>query len=104
MKGLHNAYHIVEDDDSLPLAQPLLLDDVMLEINQIRRLIAEVVGTQAVEHEADPFFHLAHFVGFQVLHYFVGSILRKTMGGWGWVGVIHVLVVMYLDALFTSIL
>lgn len=80
MKGLHNAYHIIEDDDGLPLAQPLLLDDVMLEVDQIRRLVAEVVGTQAVEHQADPFLHLSHFVSLQVLHYFVGSILRKTVG------------------------
>lgn len=63
MEGLHHAYHIVEDDDGLPLAQPLLLDDVMLEVDQIRRLVAEVVGAQAVEHQADPLFHLAHFVG-----------------------------------------
>lgn len=63
MEGLHHAYHIVEDDNGLPLAQPLLLDDVMLEVDQIRRLVAEVVGTQAVEHQADPLFHLPHFVG-----------------------------------------
>lgn len=81
VKGLHNADHIVEDDDGLPLAESLLLDDVMLEINQIGRLVAEVVGTQAVEHQTDTFLHLAHFVGLQVLHDFVGSILRKTAGG-----------------------
>lgn len=82
MEGLHHAYHIVEDDDGLSLAQPLLLDDVMLEVDQVRRLVAEVVGAQAVEHQADPLFHLAHFVGLEVLHYFVGAILRRR-AGWG---------------------
>lgn len=36
------------------------------------------MSTQAVQHEADPLLHLAHFVGLHVLHYFVGSILGNN--------------------------
>jgi len=50
----------------------------MLEVYQIGRLVAEVVSTQAVEHEADPLLQLAYFVGLHVLHYFVGSILDNN--------------------------
>lgn len=75
MKGFHHTHHVVEDDNGLALAQSFLLYNVMLEVYKICRLVAEVMSTQAVEHEADSLLHLAHFVGLHVLHYFVGSIL-----------------------------
>lgn len=75
VEGLHHTHHIIEDDDGLALAQPLLLDDVVLEVDQIGGLVAEVVSAQAVQDQADPLLHLAHFVGLHVLHYFIGSIL-----------------------------
>lgn len=33
MKSLHHAHYIIEDDNGLPLAQSLLLYDVMLQVN-----------------------------------------------------------------------
>lgn len=48
MKGLHHTHHIVENDDGFTLAQSFLLYDIMLEIDQICRLVTEIVRTQAV--------------------------------------------------------
>lgn len=80
MKSLHHTHDVVEDDNGLALAQPLLLDDVMLQVNKIRGLVAEVVSTEAVQHETDSFLHFAHFVRLHVLHYFIGSILADNKG------------------------
>lgn len=75
MERLHHAHHVVEDDDSFALAQPLLLDNVMLEVDEVRRLVAEIVRAQAVQHQADALLHLAHLVALRVLHNFIRSIL-----------------------------
>lgn len=81
MKSLHHAHHVIEDDDGLPLAQSLLLYDIMLQVNEVGRLVAEVVSTEAVQHQADSLLHLAHFVRLHVLHDLVGSILANNKTG-----------------------
>lgn len=81
MQGLHHAHHVVEDDNGLALAQPLLLDDVVLQVDEVGRLVAEVVRAQAVQHQADPLLHLAQLVGLRVLGQFVGPVLRPPQGG-----------------------
>lgn len=80
MQGLHHAHHVVEDDDGLALAQPLLLDDVVLQVDEVRSLVAEVVRTEAVQHQADPLLQSAHLaiVSLRVLHNLVRLILKQT--------------------------
>lgn len=76
MQGLHHAHHVIEDDHGLPLAEPFLLDDVMLQVDQVSSLVTEVMCTEAVEDKADALFHLLnHSAGFCVLHDFTGAVL-----------------------------
>lgn len=87
VQGLHHAHHVVEDDHGLPLTEPLLLDDVMLQVDQVGRLVAEVVRAEAVKDEADALLHLLnHSVGFGVLNHFTGAVLggRTQTGAWPW--------------------
>lgn len=83
VQGFHHAHHVVEDDHSLALAEPLLLDDVVLQVDQVGSLVAEVVGAEAVEDEADALLHLLnHPAGFCVLDDFT----RAVLGGKGHMG------------------
>lgn len=83
VQGFHHAHHVVEDDHGLALAEPLLLDDVVLQVDQVGSLVAEVVGAEAVEDEADAFLHLPnHPAGFCVLNHFT----RAVLGGKGHMG------------------
>lgn len=76
VQGLHHADHVVEDDHSLPLAEPLLLDDVVLQVDEVSSLVAEVMSTEAVQDEADALLHLLnHPAGFCVLNDFTGAVL-----------------------------
>lgn len=76
MQCLHHSHHIIENNDGLALAQPLLFDDVMLQVDEVGRLVAEVVGTEAVKHQTDLSLHLPHFVGLHVLNNLTGAVLR----------------------------
>lgn len=80
MQGLHHAHHVVENDDGLALAQPLLLDDVVLQVDEVRSLVTEVVRTEAVQHQADPLLHPAYLtiVGLRVLYNLVRPVLKWT--------------------------
>ena len=76
VQGFHHTHHVVEDDHGLPLAEPLLLDDVVLKVDQVSGLVAEVVCTEAVQDEADALLHLLnHSAGFCVLNDFTGAVL-----------------------------
>lgn len=76
MQCLHHSHHIIENNDGLALAQSLLFDDVMLQVDEVGRLVAEVVGTEAVKHQTDSSLHLPHFVGLHVLDKLTGAVLR----------------------------
>lgn len=77
MQSLHHSHNIVEDNNGLALAQSFLFDDVMLQIDEVGRLVAEVVGAETVEHQADSPFHLPHFVGLHIFHNLTGTVLRQ---------------------------
>lgn len=77
VQSLHHSHNIVEDNNGLALAQSLLFDDVMLQIDKVGRLVAEVVGAETVEHQADSPLHLSHFVGLHIFHDFIGTVLKK---------------------------
>lgn len=87
VQGLHHAHHVVEDDHGLPLAEPLLLDDVVLQVDQVGGLVAEVVCAEAVEDEADALLHfLNHSAGFCVLNNFTGAVLGGRGQTRAWLG------------------
>ena len=48
-----NANNVIEDDNSFLLHQFLLLDDIVLQVDKIRRRCAEVMRQQAVQHQAE---------------------------------------------------
>lgn len=59
----------------------------MLQVDQVGRLVAEVVRAEAVEDEADALLHLLnHSAGFCVLNHFTGAVLggRAQTGAWPW--------------------
>lgn len=76
VQGFHDTHHVVKDDHGLPLTEPLLLDDVVLQVDQVGSLVAEVVCTEAVQDKADALPHLLHHsAGFRVLNDFTGAVL-----------------------------
>lgn len=76
VQGFHDTHHVVKDDHGLPLAEPLLLDDVVLQVDEVGGLVAEVVCTEAIQDEADALPHLLHHpAGFRVLDDFTGAVL-----------------------------
>src|SRR4029434_927432 len=77
VQGLHYAHHVVEDDDGLPLAQPLLLDDVVLQVYELRRLVAEVVRAQAVQHQADALLHALPPASLALLQVLIRPVLNR---------------------------
>lgn len=77
MQCLHHSHYIIENNDGLSLAQSLFFDDIMLQVDEVGRLVAEVVGTEAVEHQTDSSLHLPHFVGLHVLDNLTGAVLRR---------------------------
>ena len=77
MQGLDHAHHVIENDDGLALAQSLLLDDVMLQVDEVGRLVAEVVSAETVEHQADPLLQLTPPGGLRVLQDLIRPVLNK---------------------------
>lgn len=85
VQGFHHAYHVIEDNYSLPLAKPLLLDDVVLQVDQVSSLVTEVVCTEAVQDKADALLHLLnHSVRFCILNDFTGAVLRGEWADRAW--------------------
>lgn len=81
MQGLHDTHDVIEDHHSLPLTEPLLLDDIVLEVNEVSRLVTEIMGAEAVQHQTDALLHLPdHPVAFQVFNKLTGSVLQSPTG------------------------
>lgn len=60
VQGFHHTDYVVENDHGFALTEPLLLDDIVLQVDEVSGLVTEVVCTEAVKDEANAFLHLLY--------------------------------------------
>lgn len=84
VQGFHHPDHVVENDHGLALTEPLLLDDIVLQVDEVSCLVTEVVCTEAVKDEANAFLHLLyHSTRLSVLDRFTSAVLGGKETGQG---------------------
>ena len=59
MQVLYDAYNVKENDNGLFFRQLLLLNDIVLEVHQVSRLVAEVMWHEAVKNKTKTFAKIA---------------------------------------------